>query len=105
ARRPCPRPGSVSLSTTMADTSSLRDIAHRVSNWGGWGADYERGTMIFITPDVIRRAVATVRRGVVFSLALPLDGDGPQFGQGGRVNPVHLMTSLPNTMREYPDGP
>ena len=89
----------------MADTSSLRDIAHRVSNWGRWGADDERGTMNFITPDVIRRAVATVRRGIVFSLALPLDGDGPQFGQGGRVNPVHLMTSLHNPMSADPDGP
>ena len=89
----------------MADTSPLRDIARRVSNWGRWGADDERGTMNFITPDVIRRAVATVRRGVVFSLALPLDGDGPQFGQGGRVNPVHLMTSLHNPMSPDPDGP
>jgi kynurenine formamidase len=89
----------------MADTAHLRDLARRVSNWGRWGDDDERGTMNFVTPDVIRRAVATVRRGVVFSLALPLDGDGPQFGQGGRVNPVHFMTALHNPMSPDPDGP
>jgi kynurenine formamidase len=83
----------------------LRDIAPRVSNWGRWGPDDERGTVNFITPDVIRRAAACVKRGQVFSLALPFDGDGPQFGQGGRVNPVHLMTSLHNPMSPDPDGP
>jgi kynurenine formamidase len=90
----------------MSDaTARLRDLARRVSNWGRWGADDERGTMNFVTPAVIRRAAASVRRGAIFSLALPLDGDGPQFGQGGRVNPVHLMTSLHNPMSPDPDGP
>ncbi len=85
--------------------ASLRDIAARVSNWGRWGPEDERGTVNFITADVIRRAAGCVQRGAVFSLALPLDGDGPQFGQGGRVNPVHLMTSLHNPMSPDPEGP
>jgi kynurenine formamidase len=83
----------------------IRDIARRVSNWGRWGADDERGTINFVTPEVIRRAAACVRRGAVFSLALPLSADGPQFGQGGRVNPVHLMTSLQNPLSADPEGP
>jgi kynurenine formamidase len=83
----------------------IREIASRVSNWGRWGAEDERGTVNFITPEVIRRAAAGVKRGQVFSLALPFDGDGPQFGQGGRVNPVHLMTSLSNPMSPDPEGP
>src|SRR5262245_57216973 len=83
----------------------IRDIARRVSNWGRWGAEDERGTVNFITPEVIRRAAACVKRGAVFSLALPFAGDGPQFGQGGRVNPVHLMTSLQNQLGPDPDGP
>jgi kynurenine formamidase len=93
---------SVSCAPAM---DRIRDIAPRVSNWGRWGADDERGTVNFITPEVVRRAAACVKRGQVFSLALPLDGDGPQFGQGGRVNPVHLMTSLHNPMSPDPDGP
>jgi len=43
----------------------VREIARRVSNWGRWGADDERGTVNFITPDVVCRAAAYVRRGAV----------------------------------------
>ena len=34
---------------------------NRVSNWGRWGADDERGTLNFITPDVVKRAAGLVR--------------------------------------------
>ncbi|MDQ7807346.1 cyclase family protein [Amycolatopsis sp. A133] len=34
-----------------------------------------------------------VRRGRSFSLSLPFDEDGPQFGWKRRVNPVHTMMS------------
>lgn len=90
--------------TTTGMKERVRALAPKVSNWGRWGAEDERGTMNFVTPDVLRGAAALVRRGVVFSLALPLDGDGPQFGQGGRVNPVHVMTSLFNPMSADPEG-
>ena len=72
----------------------LRDLAKRVSNWGRWGADDELGTLNFITPDVVRRGAACVRRGEVFSLGLPFGADGPQIGTGGRVNPLHLMSVI-----------
>ncbi len=70
-----------------------RDLARRVSNWGRWGADDERGTLNFVTPDVVRRAAACVRRGQVFSLGLPFDANGPQLGTHGRTNPIHLMSA------------
>jgi kynurenine formamidase len=79
-------------------------LAEKVSNWGRWGPDDERGTVNFITPAVLRAAAACVRQGRIFSLALPLGSDGPQFGQAGRVNPVHVMTSLHNPMSADPDG-
>lgn len=82
----------------------IREIARRVSNWGRWGAEDERGTVNFITPDVVRRAAASVRRGQVFSLSLPFGAEGPQFGQAGRVNPVHLMTATDGRMSADPDG-
>src|SRR5205814_1842635 len=72
----------------------VREIARRVSNWGRWGADDERGTVNFITPDVVCRAAACVRRGTVFSLGLLFGADGPQIGQGGRTNPVHTVTAI-----------
>ena len=72
----------------------LRTLAPRVSNWGRWGPDDERGTINFITPEVVRRGAACVKRGDVFSLGLPLGADGPQLGTHGRMNPIHLMSAL-----------
>jgi len=40
----------------------------------------------------VRRGVAAVRRGVSFSLSIPMDEDGPQTGRIlGRENPKHTM--------------
>ena len=83
---------------------ALSELARRVSNWGRWGADDERGTINFITPDVVQRAARCVRRGDVFSLGLELGSEGPQFGQAGRVNPLHIMTSTSNQMTPDPAG-
>lgn len=63
------------------------------SNWGRWGPDDQRGTLNYITPEVVRDAAALVRSGRVISLQLPLDGNGPQTGAFGRVNPVHQMVA------------
>lgn len=71
----------------------IRALAKQVSNWRRWGADDERGTLNFITPEVVRRAAACVKRGAIFSLGLPLGADGPQIGLGGRFNPIHLMSA------------
>jgi kynurenine formamidase len=83
----------------------LREVARQVSNWGRWGAEDERGTLNFITPEAVRRAAACVKRGVVFSLGLRLGADGPQIGQGGRVNPLHLMSAIDGRLGADPAGP
>ncbi len=83
----------------------VRELAAQVSNWGRWGADDERGTLNFITPEVVKAAAGLVRRGVVFSLGLSFGAEGPQIGQGGRVNPLHLMTAVDQKLPgDYPDG-
>jgi len=84
--------------------AAVTDLARRVSNWGRWGADDERGTVNFITPEVVQRGARAVRRGAVFSLGLDFSADGPQFGQAGRVNPLHIMTSTSNQMTPDPAG-
>lgn len=84
---------------------ALRDLARRVSNWGRWGTEDERGTLNFVTPEVVRRGAACVKRGAVFNLGLPLAADGPQIGQGGRVNPLHIMTATEGRLGAAPDGP
>lgn len=83
----------------------VRSLGKKLSNWGRWGADDERGTLNFISPEVVTRAAGLVRRGRVFSLGLSFGADGPQIGQGGRVNPLHLMTAVDQRLPgEYPDG-
>jgi kynurenine formamidase len=89
----------------MSGSERLRAIAEKVSNWGRWGPEDERGTLNFVTPDVVCRAAACVRRGAVFSLGLRLGADGPQIGQGGRVNPIHLMSAIDGRLGADPEGP
>jgi kynurenine formamidase len=71
-------------------TDELQELARRVSNWGRWGPDDQRGTLNLITPDAVRRGAAAVRTGEAFSLAIPFDQTGPQWDGSGmpdRVNP------------------
>ena len=76
----------------MALPDHLKSLAARVSNTGRWGPDDERGTLNLITPEAVLRGVAAVRQGVVFSLSIPYDADGPQTGAiPGRTNPEREM--------------
>ncbi len=70
-----------------------RALAARVSNWGRWGPDDQRGTLNLVDPAAVRRGAAAVRRGVTFSLSIPMDGSGPQTGRIlGRRNPqLHVL--------------
>ena len=58
---------------------ALRELSARVSNWGRWGADDERGTLNLIDAAAVRRGAAAVRQGRAFSLAIPFAADGPQW--------------------------
>ncbi len=73
------------------DISTVRELAKKYRNWGRWGASDELGTLNYITPEKIVAAATLVRRGTVFSLAIPFDSSGPQSGVGGRSNPIHFM--------------
>lgn len=66
----------------------LAALAGKVSNWGRWGDDDERGTVNLVDAEAVRRGAAAVRRGVAFSLALPLNERGPQAASSQtRQNP------------------
>jgi len=77
------------MSTMNIET--VRALAQKLRNWGKWGTADELGTLNYITPEKIVAAAQLVRRGRVFSLAIPFDGNGPQSGFGGRHNPLHYM--------------
>ena len=76
----------------MPMPEQFTDLAKRVNNWGRWGTDDERGTLNLITDERVVHAASLVRTGKQFSLAVPLDEDGPQIGMiPGRDNPKRSM--------------
>src|ERR1700747_3268306 len=71
---------------------AIEEASKKLSNWGRWGKDDQIGTLNFVTPQDIVNAAKLIRRGKVFALGIPLDGNGPQTGLfGGRFNPIHQM--------------
>lgn len=69
----------------------IEDLARKYDNWGRWGPDDGIGTMNLVTAERVAAAAGLVRKGRVFSLAIPLDENGPQTGAWGRTNPTHFM--------------
>ncbi len=63
-----------------------------LSNWGRWGKDDQLGTTNFITADVIIKAAREVKKGKIFTCAVPLDPSGPVFPT--RTASVRLMSLL-----------
>jgi kynurenine formamidase len=71
-------------------TPELHELARRVSNWGRWGADDQRGTLNLIDTAAVQRGVQSARTGRPFSLAIPFDRAGPQWDSKNmpeRINP------------------
>ncbi len=69
----------------------LRAEAERHRQWGRWGDGDQVGTVNLISADDVVAAASLVRRGAVFSLALPFDDKGPQKGHLRRFNPMLFM--------------
>src|SRR3954463_8800818 len=86
------RTASSSSSADVDDRDQeIRELAARVSNRARWGTDDEVGTPNTITAKTVVKAAGLVREGIVLSLALLLDDDGPQTGAWGRNNPRRTM--------------
>lgn len=73
----------------MTETEVL-GLFERCSNAGRWGDADERGTLNYITGEVVRAALSTVKRGAVVSIGK----DVPT--RSGAIPPpaMHLMTSV-----------
>lgn len=78
-----------SQATPTAET--VLELAAKYRNWGKWGPDDQLGSMNYVTPEKVVEASRLVKKGKVFSLALPFDSTGPQTGAFGRTNPLHVM--------------
>jgi kynurenine formamidase len=71
--------------------TEFRELFDRVSNWGRWGADDERGALNYLTPDRVEAAARLVRAGETVTLSRPLnteeEPDNPEPAE-------HRMTML-----------
>ncbi len=82
----------------MPLTPELHELARRVSNWGRWGPDDQRGTLNLVDSAAVLRGRDAIRTGRPFSLAIPFDQTGPQWDSTNmpeRVNP-ELRTYMVN---------
>ena len=62
-----------------------------MNNWGVWGEDDQRGAANYMTPERVVAAAKLIRSGKRFSLAIPIDQNGPVFP--GRLKPHHTMVA------------
>jgi kynurenine formamidase len=56
----------------MTDPNQLDEQVRRISNWGRWGDEDERGTLNHIGPEACIAAARGVTRGLVVSCARPI---------------------------------
>ena len=61
--------------TTPSPVSAVEfdQLFERVCNWGRWGTDDEKGTLNYLTPELVRASAALVKSGRTVSLALPVN--------------------------------
>ena len=73
-------------------------LFERVSNWGRWGPDDEKGTLNYLTPEHVRASAGLVRSGRTVSLSLPINT------VAGPDNPrpsVHYMVKTHDVAPEH----
>ncbi|MCL2060119.1 MAG: cyclase family protein [Oscillospiraceae bacterium] len=61
-----------------------------LKNWGRWGADDERGTLNYITPDAVKAAAALVTSGRSVSMSIPIDTEA---GPDNAHPAIHYMAA------------
>lgn len=71
-----------------------------LSNWGRWGSDDERGTLNYITDDVVRAAASTVTRGTSVSCALEIRAETTPDQIVGSPQRLMMVTGDPADPRD-----
>jgi kynurenine formamidase len=91
-----------STNPAVLSNVEFEEIFRSVSNWGRWGAEDERGTLNYITPDHVRAAARLVRSGRSVSLSLPLNMVAGPDNPRPSVHHVVKMYDLPLSARGEP---
>ncbi len=64
------------------------------TNWGRWGEEDERGALNLLTPEVLIAAAASIRRGRVYPLGIPIQPEGvPLLDYRGKPMRLTLQDS------------
>src|SRR5262245_38046201 len=66
-----------------------------VKNWGRWGADDERGTLNYLTPERTAATAGLVRSGRTVSMAIPIDKVAGPDNPNPAVHHMTLMHDIP----------
>lgn len=87
------------LSAPPLPVDAFDSLFQRLSNWGRWGPDDQRGTLNFLTPEHAARAAGLVSAGTTVSCALPLntvpDVDNPHPAIHSMVRAGDVVEQLP----------
>ncbi len=67
-----------------------------IGNWGKWGPGDEKGCLNYITPEVIKKAARLVKKGKVYSLAIPLDKEAPIWPARNKLFYIAMYHSDPS---------
>ena len=83
--------GSGAPNTGLVTKAQFDEWMTKLSNWGRWGKDDERGALNLITPETRRRAAALVKTGTTVSLSrqIPAEGPPPPGGTPGQSRPIN----------------
>ena len=79
------------MTTTAPTIETVRALAAKYNTWGKWGPDDQLGTLNNITPERIKAAAQLVRKGKVFSLALPLDQTARRPARSAATTRAHMI--------------
>jgi kynurenine formamidase len=86
--------GSGAPNTGRVTKAQFDEWMTKLSNWGRWGKDDERGALNLITPETRRRAAALVKTGTTVSLSRQIPAEAP--GTPGQPRPINQNGSGAN---------
>ncbi len=64
---------TANFKTARLSLEEFDRLFESLKNWGRWGADDEKGTLNYITPDKVQAAAALVRSGRSVSMSIPIN--------------------------------
>lgn len=88
----------MSRALTTPSPVSLKEfdqLFEQVKNWGRWGADDERGTLNYLTPDKVVAAARLVKTGRQVSMAIPIGKTATADNPAPATHLFSLLHDLP----------